>query len=315
MKRMMLTVLVLGGCLVARALADPPAAEPSPDEAAIRKMVSDYAEAFNKHDAGALAGFWSPEAVYLNRVSGDSCRPRVPSPSSLPNSSYKLDVKMTCQTESIQFVSPNVAVERGTSTMIFPKGKPDDTAYSAVYVKHEGKWLLDRVTDDANPDKESHYEQLKPLEWMIGHWVDKDDHVDVETDCNWTKNRTYLTRTFTVTVDGEAASLRVANRGRLGSGGESHPLVDVRFRRQLRGSHLDPQERSLVHPQRGPNGRRPQGVDDQCDQADRRQLVHLANYSSAPRGASCCRISRKCLSCGNSSDGAFRNGCRKTLPI
>ena len=205
MKRMMLTMLVLGSCLAARSLADPPAAEPSPDEAAIRKMVAEYVEAFNKHDAKTLAGFWSPEAVYLNRVTGEEVVGR----EAIAQQFTELfkgepDVKMTCQTESVQFVSPNVAVERGTSTMIFPKGKPDDTAYSAVYVKHEGKWLLDRVTDDSNPDKESHHEHLKPLEWMIGHWVDKDDHVDIETDCNWTKNRTYITRTFTVTVDGEA---------------------------------------------------------------------------------------------------------------
>ena len=33
----------------------------------------------------------------------------------------------------------------------------------------------------------------KPLNGMIGHWVDKDDQVDIETDCNWTKNRTFIT--------------------------------------------------------------------------------------------------------------------------
>ena len=34
--------------------------------------------------------------------------------------------------------------------------------------------------------------------------MDKDDHVDIETDCNWTKNRTFMTRTFTVSVDGDS---------------------------------------------------------------------------------------------------------------
>ena len=60
---------------------------------------------------------------------------------------------------------------------------------------------------------------------MIGHWVDKDDQVDIETDCNWTKNRTYITRTFTVTARRRAASLGIANR-RLGPGRQSDPLVD-----------------------------------------------------------------------------------------
>ena len=33
---------------------------------------------------------------------------------------------------------------------------------------------------------------------MIGRWVDKDDNVDIETDCQWTKNRSFITRSFTV---------------------------------------------------------------------------------------------------------------------
>ena len=113
------------------------------------------------------------------------------------------DVKMTAVTESVQFISPNVAEEHGSSTVTVPKEQPEEIPYSAVYVKRDGKWLLDRVTDDAKQAKESHYEQLKQLEWMVGHWVDKDENVDIETDCNWTKNRTFLTRSFSVSVEGE----------------------------------------------------------------------------------------------------------------
>ena len=203
MNRMLLTLLVLGGCLSGRSFAGPPA-EPSPDEAAIRKMVTAYVEAFNKHDAKALADFWSPEAVYLNRVSGEEVVGRKAIAQQFTDLfKDEPDAKMTVVTESVQFVSPNVAVERGTSTMTLPKEESEENAYSAVYVKRDGKWLLDRVTDESNPDKDSHYEQLKPLEWMVGHWVDKDDHVDIETDCNWTKNRTFLTRSFKVSVDGD----------------------------------------------------------------------------------------------------------------
>ena len=47
------------------------------------------------------------------------------------------------------------------------------------------------------------YEQLKPLEWMIGRWVDKDDKVNITTECQWTENRSFITRSFTVAVQGE----------------------------------------------------------------------------------------------------------------
>jgi len=45
--------------------------EPTTNEADIRKMVASYVQAFNKHDAKALAEHWSPDAVYLNRATGE----------------------------------------------------------------------------------------------------------------------------------------------------------------------------------------------------------------------------------------------------
>jgi hypothetical protein len=63
--------------------------------------------------------------------------------------------------------------------------------------------LLDRVTDTAKESAPSSYEQLKPLEWMIGRWVDKDDKVDIKTECQWTKNRNFITRSFTVAAEGQ----------------------------------------------------------------------------------------------------------------
>ena len=84
-----------------------------------------------------------------------------------------------------------------------PKAEPEEIEYTAVFVKRDGQWLFDRVTDKAKEVAPSHYEQLKALEWMVGNWVDKDDKVDIQTECQWTKNRNFLTRLFTVSVDGE----------------------------------------------------------------------------------------------------------------
>jgi uncharacterized protein (TIGR02246 family) len=203
MKRSLLGLVLLSGALLGQSKADEPAPQPSPDEAAIRKSVKSYVEAFNKHDAKTLADMWSPDAVYLNRVTGEEVVGREAiAKQFMAMFKDQPSVKLTAETESIQFISPNVAVERGNSTVIVPKKDPEEVPYSAVYVKRDGGWLLDRVTDEAKEAKDSHYEQLKSLEWMVGHWVDKDEHVDVETDCTWTKNRTFLTRSFTVSVDG-----------------------------------------------------------------------------------------------------------------
>jgi hypothetical protein len=75
-----------------------------------------------------------------------------------------------------------------------------------VHVKRDGKWLLDRVTDvDADEPKPespppSNYEHLKELEWMIGTWIDDSADAKVQTDCEWTKNRNFMTRSFAMAV-------------------------------------------------------------------------------------------------------------------
>ena len=70
MKRVLFLALLLGVASVSRSSAQ------SADEAAIRKMAASYVEAFNKHDAE----HWSPDAVYLNRTTGEESLDALPSP-------------------------------------------------------------------------------------------------------------------------------------------------------------------------------------------------------------------------------------------
>ncbi len=171
------------------------------EEAAIRKVGSAYVEAFNKHDAAALAGYWSPEAVYMNRVTGDKVVGRVAIQQQFealfqPQTKLQLAVDV----ESIQFVSPNVAAEHGVATFVAAEGEPEQVAYSAVYVRQGGKWLLDRVTDQETLPSPTSYEHLKPLQWMIGSWVDQDENGSIVTDCKWAKDNSFLVRSFAVSI-------------------------------------------------------------------------------------------------------------------
>ena len=56
------------------------------------------------------------------------------------------DAKLEIDVEAIKFLSPNVAVESGTARIVRPNEEPDESTYSALFVKRDGKWLLDRVT-------------------------------------------------------------------------------------------------------------------------------------------------------------------------
>jgi uncharacterized protein (TIGR02246 family) len=175
------------------------------DEAAIRKSDAAYVEAYNKKDAKALSVLWSPEAVYVDPETGDEAvgREEIEKEFSDTFAGVK-DVKLEVDVDSIRFLSPNVAVEHGTARVIYPEGEPDESAYAALFVKREGKWLLDRVTEEvaeAPPEPlPSSYEHLKDLEWMIGSWVDQDDDATVQTDAQWTKNQNFINRSFAVVV-------------------------------------------------------------------------------------------------------------------
>jgi uncharacterized protein (TIGR02246 family) len=203
MRRISLALTFLGLACTSSLYGEQPSAQ-SEDEAAIRTMVASYVQAFNSHDAKSLADHWSPDAVYLNRSTGEEVVGR----DAVVNQFATLfeeqpELKLEVEVTSIQFVSPNVAIEQGTARILAPNAEPEETEYSAVDIKRDGKWLLDRVTDKPKEVAPSHYEQLKALQWMVGNWAEEGSDAKAELECNWTKNKNFLTRAFKVSVHGE----------------------------------------------------------------------------------------------------------------
>ena len=177
------------------------AADPAAEKAAIEKAVASYVAAFNAGDAKALAAHWSPEAVYVNPLTGNQVQGSAAIAAEFGAILAELkDTKLAVDVESIRFISPGVAVEDGVAKLISADGQPEESSYTAIHVKHGGKWLLDRVTEEELPVVLSHYEQLKDLEWMIGTWVDGDEQDRIETTCQWTRNKNFITRSFTVSI-------------------------------------------------------------------------------------------------------------------
>jgi uncharacterized protein (TIGR02246 family) len=199
MKRAMLTTALIAWGLTSAIAAE--ANRQAADDAAIRDAVKAYVVAFNKADAKALAAMWSPEAVYTNPLNGEQVvgRDAIEEQFAAVFAEAK-DAKLETTTDSIQFISPSVAVERGTAKVLIPDRAPDETQYTAVYVKRDNQWLLDRVTEEAVVVVPSNYERLKDLEWMIGRWVDRDDEATVVAECSWTRNNNFLTRSFTIQI-------------------------------------------------------------------------------------------------------------------
>jgi len=196
--------LLLAAAMMVLGSASAMGAEPdrqTADKAAIGKAVASYVAAFNQGNAKALAALWSPEAVYTNPITGEQVVGREAIEKQFAGIFVDAKgAKLEANTKAIQFVSPNVAVEQGTAKVIRPGQEPEESEYTAVYVKRDGRWLLDRVTEEDLPVVTSNYERLKELEWMIGTWIDQDDQNRIETTCQWTKNQNFMTRSFTLSV-------------------------------------------------------------------------------------------------------------------
>ena len=175
-------------------------ADLSAEEAAIRSNADKYVASYNRRDSRTMASMWSPDAVYLDPSSGERIVGRGAIAEHFDDMvAGSEDAKLAVTIGSIDFVSPNVALEKGTALVTYSKLPPEETTYSAVHVKRDGQWYLDRVSEEeVEAPPPSHYEHLKELEWLVGSWVDADDQATIQTKVEWTKNRNFLRRSFAV---------------------------------------------------------------------------------------------------------------------
>ena len=168
----------------------------------VENVVASYVAAFNSRDADKLASHWSAEGVYTNSVTGEQSVGRAAIAAEFKTIFAEPNVpKLAVATESIQLVSPNVALEKGTATVTYSADEVVETSYSVVYTRQNGQWLIDRVTEETSQSERTHYDKLQQLEWMIGEWSLESDRYMVELNSNWTTNQNFIVRKFKVTAE------------------------------------------------------------------------------------------------------------------
>ena len=174
----------------------------SPDEQAIRKGVVAFVEQYNGHKADALTALFATDARIIFRdgteVNGrDEIKQAFEEAfSTSPKGSISVVV------DSIRFLTPDVAVEEG-STNMFPDGDTltARSRYTVVHLKKDGRWLMQsvRVVEE---ESLSAYGELQSLEWLLGEWIDEGRTETVEATFRWDDNKSFLLEEFQVVREG-----------------------------------------------------------------------------------------------------------------
>ena len=209
----MLQIVVLAitmFCWIAAPLAveaqDPGAVPVNPRDQ-IEAVVQSYETAFNQRDVEKLVSHWSPEGVYLSRLSGEQVVGHAAMTKEFSTLFAGDDVpKLKLVSESIDLVSPNVALETGSATVVHTDQRVVTTGYRVVFVQRNSRWLIDRVSEEEIAFQLSNYDYLQGLEWLIGDWVEQDAAATIKISTQWTKNKNFISRTYTVTEGEETVS-------------------------------------------------------------------------------------------------------------
>jgi uncharacterized protein (TIGR02246 family) len=187
------------------------AEEPSADEMAIRQAVQSYTEAFNRHDGQAVAGHWTNDGEFVlpsgRKLQG---RKQIADEFAAYFSESK-EVRVEVAEPAIEFMSPNVAVETGSAVVIEPQQEPVRTEYVAIHTRTPDGWKMDSVRETEVAETSVANSQLQELDWMVGTWIDESEDATIQTTCRWTKNHSFLTRSYKVSVAGriDAAGTQV----------------------------------------------------------------------------------------------------------
>lgn len=194
-------LIALAGYTARPTVAQPPKSGNPADEAALLKNAEAFVEAFGKGDAKALAAFWTPDGDFTDLTGVKLVGREAIEKSYAELFAESKGLQLRIDVTALRFVTPEVAVEDGTTAVIHPDGlPPTKSRYTIVHAKRDGRWLLESVRQAAYAPP-SNYEHLKGLEWLIGEWADDVQKGEAaRISFEWTDNQNFVVCHFTTTI-------------------------------------------------------------------------------------------------------------------
>ncbi|MEM8953507.1 MAG: SgcJ/EcaC family oxidoreductase [Verrucomicrobiota bacterium] len=168
-------------------------------DVAIRANSAAYVAAFNNADTEALASHWAKDAVFVNQQTGEELEGRDAIATAFKESfTTEMKPRLEATIDTIRLLTDDVAIEEGSATLLLPGAPPQHSNYSAVLVRRNDQWLIQRVYESVAPTPSAHHEHLEPIAWLVGEWIDENENSAVHYTCDWVANRNFLRREFTI---------------------------------------------------------------------------------------------------------------------
>jgi len=168
----------------------------SAEVAAIEATAAAYRDAVSKGDVDAVAKFWTPDADYVDQAGHTfPIKEKLDEARAKQRQGHPVgDQSVADPIHTIRIITPGVAIVDGSYHHANDgEGGALSGHYTAVWLKRDGRWLLDGVRESAVIDATS-ADHLKGLEWLVGEWEGKGNGVTADASYVWGPDKNYLLR-------------------------------------------------------------------------------------------------------------------------
>jgi uncharacterized protein (TIGR02246 family) len=195
-------ILGLGLFAVYLARADDSKNKPT-EQKEIEKRAEEFSAAFNKGDAEAVAGFWTPDGDYID-MAGETLKGRKAIAAAFAKQfEATKGAKIQIHPTSLRVMKPDLAIEDGITEVVMSDNASVSAArYTAVHVKVDGQWFLSSVRDAA-VSAATNASHLQPIEWLLGEWVEENAKGEqLEVAYSWAENQNFIVSSYAFTSKG-----------------------------------------------------------------------------------------------------------------
>jgi uncharacterized protein (TIGR02246 family) len=166
---------------------------------AVLAQAKAYEEAYAKGDVAALAAFFTEDAEYTSDAGVTySGRPAI---ESCLRDAFRINkgAKLNIHVDSVKTLTPDVAVEKGSTVTLMKNGDEVEARYTAVHVKKDDKWKISQLIETPMPEI-TPAERLAELSWLVGSWqeTDKEAGLSIRSNYEWARGGSFITRNVTV---------------------------------------------------------------------------------------------------------------------